>query len=630
MKKETQNKVSNESNTTKRSRRIEGISVKLADHDLSMRRNIKKRTHILKTKTNIRKVNPITKIIAYDFETSSIKSGTPTLKYLTAFSTENDFSLSVEVHSLEKLLYYLETYFLTTENNRTKFVAWNSNNYDVYFIAACLMQSELYVLRPYLTKSKSLRGLKVIPVEDISKPYAAQRGWEFVDGISMLGLQGTKLGDFLKLFSPDFKKIERESFETKEFDVNDENDILYAMRDSVGLFHGMAKAQKIVYEQFGYGLQTTIGNLGIKIFQTKIPKDVKIIEPKYEMLSILRNYVCRGGYCHLMRKYRGPVWKYDLNQAYAAAMRECQMPQGNCYYVKGVPKYSNCFICKVSLNNPDNKIPFYCKSNYKESTIANFVTNKVDETWITSVEYFQLKNEGWRIDVIESWAWESTFDMTEYVDQLETMRMNAEGGPKGAVGTVIKSIGNNSYGKTLEQLEPLELVLSGKCPEGYASYYGEENPSIIPYVWCRYVDTPTKNYHQPQIGAFITAYVRMVVRRAALINPATFLYADTDCVIFSSDVTNKLNIHASKYGAFKLEASNEDYMLIAKKVYASEDFKTKHAKGLNVKQLTMHDFSDWFKGNSPIQTQIQRQNFVKVMSGSEMFLNRTRKGTKIN
>jgi hypothetical protein len=55
----------------------------------------------------------------------------------------------------------------------------------------------------------------------------------------------------------------------------------------------------------------------------------------------------------------------------------------------------------------------------------------------------------------------------------------------------------------------------------------------------------------------------------------------------------------------------------------------KHSKGLNVKRLEFDDFVKWYDGEIPEQTQIQRQNFVKVMKGSEMFVKRTRKGTKI-
>ena len=94
-------------------------------------------------------------------------------------------------------------------------------------------------------------------------------------------------------------------------------------------------------------------------------------------------------------------------------------------------------------------------------------------------------------------------------------------------------------------------------------------------------------------------------------------------------MTKQLDIDARRYGAFKLEESGAEYLLVAKKVYASADFSTKHSKGLNVKSLSFDDFVNWYEGRIPEQQQAQRQNFVKFVKGSDMFVNRKRKGTAI-
>jgi hypothetical protein len=121
----------------------------------------------------------------------------------------------------------------------------------------------------------------------------------------------------------------------------------------------------------------------------------------------------------------------------------------------------------------------------------------------------------------------------------------------------------------------------------------------------------------------------MVVRRAALRAPHAFLYADTDCVVFSEDVTAKMDIDARRYGAWKIEESGSEYRLIAKKVYQNVATGKGNAKGLNVRRLTPTDFKDWYEGKEPVQEQIQRNNFVKVMSGEEMFKKQIRRGTEI-
>ncbi|NDG20048.1 MAG: hypothetical protein EB117_17545, partial [Betaproteobacteria bacterium] len=118
-------------------------------------------------------------------------------------------------------------------------------------------------------------------------------------------------------------------------------------------------------------------------------------------------------------------------------------------------------------------------------------------------------------------------------------------------------------------------------------------------------------------------------RRAMLIDPAAWLYADTDSVAFNRNVTDQMDIDPGRYGAWKIEESGTPYRIIAKKVYASLDGSKRSAKGMNVKRLTDEDFQSWLNGTPPTQTQVQRQNFLKVMAGSEMYLERQRRGTAI-
>jgi hypothetical protein len=250
-----------------------------------------------------------------------------------------------------------------------------------------------------------------------------------------------------------------------------------------------------------------------------------------------------------------------------------------------------------------------------------FGFDTISDTWITSDEYRQLLREKWDIEVIEGYFWDSVFNLREYVDKLETLRRSDPDGPNGALGTMVKAIGNNSYGKTVETLDGLELVLAPDCPEGFSQYSTEDELSC---VWFRFVEPLQRDYHQPHIGAFITAYVRMVVRQAILLNPEAWLYADTDCVVFSEPVD--LNLDPLRYGFWKLEVDGDDYYIIRKKTYAAVDGSKIHAKGLNVKRLTIEDMKRWYDGEPPLQHQVQRQNFLKVMAGFEMFCERSRVG----
>jgi hypothetical protein len=180
-------------------------------------------------------------------------------------------------------------------------------------------------------------------------------------------------------------------------------------------------------------------------------------------------------------------------------------------------------------------------------------------------------------------------------------------------------------------------------------------------IWVMKNEPQKKDYHKPQIGAFITAHVRMVVRRAALIDPDAWLYADTDCVVFSRPPIG-LDTHQSRYGAWKVECEGEEYRIITKKVYAkienekscascnsysnkkctkklspiegvswctSFGGKDQPAKGMNVKKLSAQQFIKWSNGEPPTQTQMHRNNLIKVLGGADMYIERVRRGTKI-
>ena len=569
-------------------------------------------------------------LIAYDFETTRIRKGTPRPLYLTAYGEAPAFHFDGPIDSLNHLCHMLKTRFLIDELSGAKYVAWNANNFDAYFIAAALLHDSDYIMRPYLTRSNALRGLRVIPKADEHLESKSQRHWEFLDGMAMLGLAGVSLEKFLSNFAPDFAKLtDVINWEKEEFNPKNKDHCTYAYRDSEGLFKAMNRAQNIIVDTFNQPLTVTMGGACIKIFKAHIPADVFVKNLPPEPLALVREYVMRGGFCHCVDRYIGPVWKYDINQAYAAAMRECPLPSGGIMQTAvGVHRWAKTYIARLTATNPNNTIPFYYRTVTAGRVRALFATTEIFDTWLTSVEVNQLRAEGWKLNISESWFWPESFTMRDYVDKLETIRTTCSGGPSGPTGTMVKAVGNHSYGKTCEVLDNTEFLLAADRPDDFMPYYGNDLEPI-PNVWFRFTEPKVKDYHQPQIGAFITAHVRMVVRRAALLSPATWLYADTDCVVFSSDVTDRLDVDAKRYGAWKIEESGTQYRIIAKKIYQNMETLQGHAKGLNVRRLTPQDFVSWYEGEPPVQEQTQRNNFVKVMAGAEMYRTQLRTGTAI-
>lgn len=577
-------------------------------------------------------------ICAYDFETTLIAADdTPMPVYLTAYSPQ--FQIETRIRDLDHLTAVLRTQFLTMEaaREKRKYVAWNGNRFDAYFIAAALIDEADLVLRPYMTRNKTLRGLRVSLRHDAAgNEYDPKHApsWEFLDGIAMLGLAGTTLEELLAKYVPEKPKLKVINFDKGEtFDPDNAEHRDYAMRDSEGLYLAMTRAQAIILSRFNEPLAVTMGGVCIKIFQAHIPRDVKVEALTFDLSRIVRHWVMRGGFCYCVRRYHGPVWKYDINQAYAAAMRETPLPCGALFYGKGEPSEESCSLVRVSGKNPDNKIPFYYRTEIDGHMRSMFATTEIRDTWITGIEFWQLKREGWNLRAVEHYEWESSFSMREYVDKLERTRTTCDGGPNGPIGLMMKAAGNHSYGKTLEHLEPIEFVVAKECPDDYLPYYGDGSEELSHIFYRFNFDDPLhKKYHQPQIGSHITAHVRMVVRRAALLDPDAWLYADTDCVVFSRDMGPMLDIDPMRYGAWKVEEAGTVYRIIAKKVYARvEDFSPKHskAKGMVRKTLTAEDFASWYEGNPPEQEQTQLNNFLAVLCGEEMFRSQRRKGTAI-
>jgi hypothetical protein len=299
-------------------------------------------------------------------------------------------------------------------------------------------------------------------------------------------------------------------------------------------------------------------------------------------------------------------------------MRDAELPAGVAVhtneYEPGKPGIYLATFNRKKLT----KVPVY----YKDDKGGKFTTGKKVKGWITSIEIEHLKADGWQVSVTTGSYWSDSFNMRPFVDKLETLRSTDPDGPSGPLGTMVKALGNNAYGKTLEQLWGNEFVFAKERPEGY-DLFDPKDPDAA-FIYARIRKTFPKKYHLPQIGVFITAHVRCVVRNAAMVEEAAFLYADTDCLAFSKPAPH-IEIHPTRYGAWKQESAGDEYIIIGKKAYWSKDGAK--AKGLVIKNLTKDDYILWKKGKIPVQVQIQRQNLLKFLAGHDMFATQERHGT---
>ena len=370
------------------------------------------------------------RLIAFDFETTSIDIGTPEVLYLTAHG--ENFAISVPVtgrksSKLKLVRDLLEQHLLIEENNHAKFIAWNANKFDNYFIAKALLESDKWILQPYMTATKALRGIRIKQKRTDEMPKRQKLlQFEFLDGMAMTGVSAP-LRKFLGTFAPDFQKLEAPKFDAGEvFDHKNPEHVKYAERDSEGLYHAMAKVNGIVKDLTDRNLAPTVGNLAINHFMDNVPLGTVLNRPTDNLLKILHGEIKRGGYCWAMKQYHGPVWKYDINQAYAAAMRETNLPCGDCAtteeYIKELPGIYDCTISRKKAC----KVPFYYKHE-KQGLFS--VGKKPVRTWLTSTEIEHLKGDSWQVEIHSGYVWDTSFNMKSFVDRLEKLRSTDKDGP---------------------------------------------------------------------------------------------------------------------------------------------------------------------------------------------------------
>ena len=591
------------------------------------------------------KARNVGRIIAYDLETTNIPEpqsyaesvATPIPLYITAWDHRGLF-VSESLGDSKKLAELLTKKFFVRQNDKARFVAWNANRFDLRIIINALVdfeETERFVIYPFVARNAGLRGAKVGAK---GAPYS----WNLYDGIAMTGLLKTSLDKFVKTYAPHVPKLKGtiRFDQGEEFDATNSTHVAYAERDSEALYEAMIAVEKLSLHTTGEPLRATVGRLGISYFQAQLPEGVEIWKSSTEQETLIRRYLFRGGYVYTAKSYHGPAWSYDINQAYAASMRDTHLPCGTMRHANGtytpssglpgmfagilsrVPRAVHPFL--VKRYNPNGPGDGQAMQTYGEPM----------QTVLTTDEIRMLKKYGWIFEPSEGWVWDSYFSMRAMVDKLETLRFSDPDGPSGPIGTFAKALGNNAYGKTVEVLEPVKRAISRKEPPG--KFWQLEHPEdeSLHNFWLKILEHPesqARDYHRPQLGAFITAGVRCQVYEAIMTLPEFFLKADTDSVCFSRP-NPYLMLDPRAYGKWKLEHDGAEHVIITKKVYAvreGDDVKIV-CKGLSTRKLTWDTMMEWYETrNAPVQEQVQLQSWKKgVGSDAPMFAKMTRKGTQ--
>lgn len=539
--------------------------------------------------------------IAYDLETTLIPQrrgdDLAVLPRAISFASAPDSSLFVPCDSFASLRDALATAILSAAN-RTRFVAWNGNRFDARLVLLALRGDERFVLRPYMTRSKMIRGLRIETFRDGEK-----HSVEFLDGMAMLG-QSCTLAEFLQRYAPELPKLSID-WSREVFDSANPAHIAYARRDVEGLYLALERAFSELRDLTGLEPRATIGAVGIRFLTASLPEAVQVWPDPPCVEDWLERSGMRGGWV-CSRRYHGPLWQYDLNQAYAAALRYDEYPYGGGSYTRAWRDAPGVWLVDLSRVSPA-LIPFYVR-DYATQAAHETDGREAVRCVLLSCEVRMLREFGWSVEVIEGYAWRGAFSVSGMVDSLEVMRANAPGGPNGPRGAMVKAIGCNMYGKTVERPENIELVYAATRPKGFRPAHGTD---VVPYLWeSDSVRDKARPYHRRSFGATITAVVRCMTYRAAMLAPVAFVKADTDSVAFSRPVD--LPLSPTRYGDWKVEYEGIDAIVMAKKMYATAS-GTVRAKGLPRKQLRYADFEAWYqRGIVPERDVVQLLGITKM------------------
>jgi DNA polymerase type B, organellar and viral len=604
-----------------------------------LRRNFAFRAPLVRYKPKKAKARP--NFIAYDFETTNITNGkdnqplTPEFRYLTMFS--DNVKASVSIEGDEQAIGAIKRYFLREELDGAVFVAWNGNRFDGWLIISLLCRTpsflRRYRIRPFVAKQAGMRGFQITDDEN--------HRWNFYDGIAMLGLIGVSLAEFTKKFAPDHAKLSGTiDWETEEFDSTNEQHVRYAEVDSEGLYFGIVRADEIIFALTGFHLGCTIGGVAVRNLIANLPDDVLIWRPRGNHWLALQNFARRGGLC-FARRYKGPLWQYDMNQCYASQMRTMELPCGNVRYVYSYePGYVGEYVCSIRRTLP-SAIPFLCcpfDGDFSRKSASVQCFGERARTIICSSEIETLTRWGWEIQVECGWVYDSSFNLKEMVDDLEARRMACES-PNDAIGTCIKALGNHAFGKTGEQPPKGQYVVSEDSPSEDAILAGEDS-DLLWWMPAEDMDNE-KLYHRPQLAAHITAGARMALYNEGMKRGDTFVKCDTDSIACCAPV-HDLEFDKARYGAWKTEYNGVDSVVLGKKVNAvypawyydakKRKFVTPKAKivakGMRIKELGGNQLRDWFdSGEPPLQTQVQVTNWKGATSGRPMFKIQDKHGT---
>lgn len=359
----------------------------------------------------------------------------------------------------------------------------------------------------------------------------------------------------LRLYSKDdidYKKLERDVREVHKEEIS-----RYLKKDCTSLFDLVSK----FIERFG--VQLTIGGAAIKTLRAMHPFDSQ----RAGHDARFRPFYFGGRVEAFKTGVHEGQWKvFDVNSMYPFVMSEMKHPTGrhySCGSGRVIDKRGRIagfvdaefYFAKIRCEQ-SGAFPVRVKN-----APLNFDVPR-GEFWVTKHELQAAFDTGRvkRAECVEVYAPHETISFTEYVSRFMEEKIESKKRGDKAGEIFAKLLLNSAYGKFGQTPENYWDYSIGDCPgEDWELYSAGVD---VQEIWRR--RSPSEAYYDVATAASITGAARSVLMRAlsCAINP---IYCDTDSIICEG---LNADLHDSRLGAWKLEATGDTIAVAGKKMYS--------------------------------------------------------------
>lgn len=471
---------------------------------------------------------------------------------------------------------------------------------------------------------------------------------KFLDSWKVLMASVEKLGESIGLEKLDldydayggFKTKEEVPPEAIEYLERDIDVVINTITKAFGIYNKKMTRASMAYEDFiaYYNDQSELGrqfaiDFGGWVWDYRAKEKVwNNVLTKEQWRFVNKSY--QGGYTYWNQTITNKEVdvkngvSYDVNSLYPAVMMNYQMVYGKMLYTKPMSgdyvALKTILIQSATIKDKSHP-PLIRKHGGKYSEAKYLQSVKYTEyTWWE--EEFEFIKKYYDIDYIEikTVYFRTKWVFREWLEEKKELKTNAKDPVE---RDFHKGIYNSCYGKFAQNIKMGSRVIveDGRHVEeidGVRHLVNSESGEVIRKLASnaiRYGDRG-QYMHEPffkevdqikhvGVASYITMKARMILFKAMMDNVDIWLYSDTDSCYYSEEPKN-IEIHESKFGAWKAEHKFDKFKVLRAKCYMlhstaywkngkwhDDDDIVKKISGLSKKGKDKVNFDNFFLGS---------------------------------